>query len=45
MAIDKGSQFGDQGIGWARLNFATSEVILDEILDRISRAIKDGVTP
>ncbi len=45
VAIDKGSQFGDQGIGWARLNFATSEVILDEILDRISRAIKDGVTP
>ena len=45
VAIDPGLQFGDQAAGWARLNFATTEEILDEILDRIIRAIKDGVTP
>lgn len=45
VAIDPGLQFGDQAAGWARLNFATTEEILDEILDRIIGAIKNGVTP
>ena len=45
VALNPGVQFGAQGVGRARLNFATSEEILDEILDRIIRAIKDGVAP
>ncbi len=43
VGLDPGHQFGTQGAGCARLNFATSEAILDEILDRIIGAIKDGV--
>ncbi|MCP3991058.1 MAG: aminotransferase class I/II-fold pyridoxal phosphate-dependent enzyme [Actinomycetia bacterium] len=39
VALSPGSAFGPLGDGFARLNFATSELILDEILDRIVSAI------
>lgn len=35
VALDQGEKFGEAGRGWARLNFATYEPILDEIVDRI----------
>ena len=35
VALDQGEKFGEAGRGWARLNFATYEPILDEIIDRI----------
>lgn len=35
VALSPGPDFGPKGNGFARLNFATSEVILDEIVDRI----------
>lgn len=35
VALDQGEKFGIAGRGWARLNFATYEPILDEIIDRI----------
>ena len=35
VALDQGEKFGAAGRGWARLNYATYEPILDEILDRI----------
>lgn len=39
VALSPGPDFGPRGRGFARLNFATSEVILDEIVDRIAAAI------
>lgn len=35
VALSPGPDFGPRGDGFARLNFATSEVILDEIVDRV----------
>ena len=35
VALDQGEKFGEAGRGWARLNFATYEPILDQIIDRI----------
>ncbi len=35
VALSHGHEFGESGRGFARLNFATSREILDEILDRI----------
>lgn len=40
VALSPGSDFGDPGIGWARLNFATPPEILQEILDRIGSAFE-----
>ncbi|NNN19674.1 MAG: pyridoxal phosphate-dependent aminotransferase [Acidimicrobiaceae bacterium] len=40
VALSDGSDFGEPGIGWARLNFATQPEILQEILDRISSAFE-----
>jgi cystathionine beta-lyase len=41
VALSGGLQFGDQGAGFARLNFATTEGILDEIVDRIADVVAD----
>lgn len=38
VALSEGSKFGPPGEGFARLNFATSRAILQEILDRMKRA-------
>ena len=39
VAVSAGHEFGDAGNGFARLNFATSRAILDEILDRVVRTV------
>lgn len=39
VALSHGHEFGETGAGFARLNFATSREILDEILDRIVDAL------
>lgn len=40
VALSPGPDFGPLGHGFARLNFATSEPILDEILDRLVGALR-----
>ena len=40
LALSPGPDFGPLGDGFSRLNFATSEAILDELLDRLASAIK-----
>ncbi len=42
VALDLGPRFGPQAQAFARLNFATTPVILDEILDRIGAALRTG---
>jgi len=39
VALSKGLDFGAAGSGFARLNFATSRELLDEIVDRIAGAL------
>jgi len=39
VALEPGLNFGPQGAGFARLNFATSKAILSEILNRMSQAL------
>lgn len=39
VALSGGAEFGGPGAGHARLNFATSEAVLDEILARIENAV------
>lgn len=39
VALSRGVDFGPEGAGFVRLNFATSRPVLDEILDRLVRAI------
>lgn len=39
VALSPGPDFGPTGAGFARLNFATSTAVLDEILDRITAAL------
>ena len=39
VALSNGPDFGEEGSGFARLNFATSRQLLDEMLDRIVAAI------
>ncbi len=39
VALSHGHDFGPEGAGFARLNFATSREILDEIVDRIVAAV------
>lgn len=39
VALSPGSDFGTPGIGWARLNFATTAAVLSEILDRIKKVV------
>ena len=40
VALSHGHEFGEGGKGFARLNFATSREILDEIIDRIVSAVR-----
>jgi cystathionine beta-lyase len=40
VALSPGTDFGHRGAGFARLNFATSESILDEIVQRIVDTVK-----
>lgn len=39
VALSPGPEFGAPGAGYARLNFATSEEVLTEMLDRIDRSL------
>ena len=39
VALSSGPKFGPDSAGFARINFATSERILDEIVDRIAEAV------
>lgn len=39
VALDAGPEFGASGDGWVRLNFATSEQILDEAVRRMAAAV------
>jgi cystathionine beta-lyase len=39
VALSEGSKFGPNGAGFARLNFATDERILDDIIDRIATVL------
>ena len=41
VALSSGPQFGTGGRGFARLNFATSTEIIDDLVDRIARAVPD----
>ena len=43
VALSPGRDFGDQGVGCVRLNFATTEGILDEIIERIVRVVRASV--
>lgn len=40
VALSAGPDFGPHGTGYARLNFATSRELLDEIIDRIVSAVR-----
>ncbi len=40
VGLSAGPDFGPHGAGFARLNFATTEGILDELLDRIVAAVR-----
>ena len=40
VALSPGLDYGEPGSGFARLNFATSPAILDEILGRIGTAVE-----
>lgn len=40
VAVSPGSDFGVHGYGFGRLNYATSAVILDEIIDRLVAALR-----
>ena len=39
VALSPGPRFGQGGAGFARLNFATSRAILDQILERMAAAL------
>ncbi|AZA11903.1 MalY/PatB family protein [Corynebacterium gerontici] len=39
VALNEGTMFGDNGRGFARLNFATSRELLDEALQRMANAL------
>jgi putative C-S lyase len=40
VALSSGLDFGDRGAGFARLNFATSQVVLDAVIDRMVAALE-----
>ena len=40
VALSDGVPFGEAGIGHARLNFATSRKLLEQILERIASAVE-----
>ena len=39
VALGAGPDFGEHGKGFARLNFATTRPVLDEVIDRMVRAL------
>jgi len=39
VALSSGPEFGPNGAGYARINFATSQKILDEIIDRVAEVV------
>ncbi len=39
VALSSGPKFGPNGVGFARINVATSEQILDRVVDRIAEAV------
>ena len=39
VALTNGPKFGRDSAGFARINFATSEEILDQVIDRIAKAV------
>ena len=41
VALSSGPKFGPDSAGFARINFATSEQILDRVIDRIAEAVAD----
>ncbi len=41
VALSSGPKFGPDSAGFARINFATSEQILDRVVDRIAEAVAD----
>ena len=40
VAFESGTKFGDKGQGHLRMCIATSEVIINEVFDRVEKAIK-----
>ena len=42
VVLSEGETFGPEGKGFVRLNFATSPMILSDILHRMDRAIQDS---
>jgi cystathionine beta-lyase len=40
VALSEGSEFGQAGTGFVRLNFATTPELLDEIVDRLVTALR-----
>ena len=40
VALNDGADFGKEGIGFVRMNFATSSEILNSILDRMDKALR-----
>jgi cystathionine beta-lyase len=42
VALSDGAPFGEAGKGFVRLNFATSRAILDEILERMAKALAEA---
>ena len=42
VALSSGPQFGPEGAGFARINFATSAEILDDIIDRIIAFVRSN---
>lgn len=42
VGLSDGAQFGSAGAGFARLNFATTAELLDEMIDRIVRSVREG---
>ena len=42
VVLSEGETFGSEGKGFVRLNFATSPMILSDILYRMDRAIQDS---
>jgi cystathionine beta-lyase len=42
VALSPGPQFGPQGAGFARLNYGTSPALLEQIVERIAKAVRGG---
>jgi cystathionine beta-lyase len=42
VALNDGADFGRHGVGFARLNFATSRALLERVLDRLAAALADS---